>query len=68
MTSPTWSPDDYLKFADPRARPFADLIARIATDDPSVVVDLGCGPGNATRTLLDRWPGAHVTGIDADAR
>ncbi|HZD99062.1 MAG TPA: methyltransferase domain-containing protein [Micromonosporaceae bacterium] len=66
MTSPTWSPTDYLKFADPRARPFADLVGRIATDDPAVVVDLGCGPGNATRTLLDRWPGANVTGIDAD--
>jgi trans-aconitate 2-methyltransferase len=66
MTSPTWSPDDYLKFADPRARPFADLVARVATEDPAVVVDLGCGPGNTTRTLADRWPRAHVTGIDAD--
>ena len=66
MTSPSWSPEEYLKFADPRARPFADLTARIITADPAVVVDLGCGPGNATRTLVDRWPAAQITGVDAD--
>jgi trans-aconitate 2-methyltransferase len=67
MTSPSWSPEDYLTFADPRARPFGDLIARVMNVDPAVVIDLGCGPGNMTRTLLDRWPGVQVIGIDADA-
>ena len=67
MTSPSWSPEQYLKFAEPRARPFDDLVARIMTADPVAVVDLGCGPGNVTRTLLDRWPHAQVIGVDSDA-
>ena len=29
------------------------------------MVDLGCGPGNLTALLADRWPGADVTGIDS---
>lgn len=67
MTSSSWNPEQYLKFADARERPFADLIGRIATTDPERVVDLGCGPGNATRTLAARWPSAAVTGIDSSA-
>lgn len=65
MTSPSWNPSQYLKFAGERARPFDDLVARIPTMDPRDVVDLGCGPGNVTRTLLDRWPSARVHGIDS---
>ena len=69
MTSPTWSPDDYLKFADPRARPFADLVARIADGTTRRSSSTSAaGRATSTRTLLDRWPDAHVTGIDADAR
>ena len=29
------------------------------------VVDLGCGPGELTLSLSERWPGARVTGIDS---
>ena len=60
-----WDPAQYLKFEAERARPFHDLVARIAVESPRRVVDLGCGPGNATATLLDRWPGAVVRGIDS---
>lgn len=61
----TWDPDRYLTYADERGRPFVELVARIAADDPRSVVDLGCGPGNLTRLLVDRWPGAAVTGLDS---
>jgi trans-aconitate 2-methyltransferase len=67
MTSPSWDPALYLSYAAERARPFADLVGRVAVTDPAEVVDLGCGPGNATATLLDRWPGARVHGLDSSA-
>lgn len=65
--STTWDPDRYLRFADQRARPFHDLIARIGADAPARVVDLGCGPGNVTALLADRWPDAAVLGLDSSA-
>jgi trans-aconitate 2-methyltransferase len=60
-----WDPAEYLRFAGHRGRPFVDLVARVAADDPATVVDLGCGPGNLTVTLADRWPGAEVLGLDS---
>lgn len=62
---PTWSPSTYLQFADERGRPFVDLLARVAPRDPEVVVDLGCGPGQLTATLTQRWPRARVYGLDS---
>jgi len=64
---PTWDPNQYLKFADHRLRPALDLMARIPLDSPRGIYDLGCGPGNITRLLAERWPGAAVTGIDSSA-
>ncbi|GHH80027.1 trans-aconitate 2-methyltransferase [Streptomyces sulfonofaciens] len=70
--TPTWDPGQYLRHAGHRARPFADLLARVpeppATGRQPVIVDLGCGPGNATRLLAERWPTALVTGLDNSAR
>lgn len=63
----TWDPDRYLAFAGERGRPFVDLVARVDATGPRVVVDLGCGPGNLTSLLADRWPAAAVTGIDSSA-
>ena len=63
----TWDPERYLRFADERGRPFVELIGRVATDDPRTVVDLGCGPGNLTGLLKQRWPSAQVTGLDSSA-
>ncbi|MCR1786422.1 methyltransferase domain-containing protein [Nocardioides carbamazepini] len=60
-----WDPDRYLAYADERGRPFLDLIGRVAAADPRVVVDLGCGPGNLTSRLADRWPAAAITGVDS---
>ncbi len=63
----TWDPAHYLTYADERGRPFVDLLARVAAESPAEVVDLGCGPGNLTRLLAERWPGAQVTGLDSSA-
>jgi trans-aconitate 2-methyltransferase len=59
-----WDPGQYLRYAGERARPFFDLIARVGATDPRHVADLGCGPGNLTAVLADRWPTAQVVGVD----
>jgi len=59
-----WDAAQYLRFGDERSRPFFDLTARIDADKPGYVVDLGCGPGNLTEVLADRWPAARVAGVD----
>jgi trans-aconitate 2-methyltransferase len=60
-----WNPDVYLAFADHRGRPFFDLMSRVGAEKPRRVVDLGCGPGNLTATLNQRWPEAVVEAWDS---
>src|SRR5262249_60604114 len=62
-----WDPAKYLEFAGPRLQPAVDLLARVPLAAPATVYDLGCGAGNVTRLLAQRWPGAGVTGVDASA-
>jgi trans-aconitate 2-methyltransferase len=62
---PTWSPERYLRYADERSRPFHELLARVAVEQPRRVVDLGCGPGGLTAGLAERWPSAEVVGVDS---
>ncbi|MBV8889019.1 MAG: trans-aconitate 2-methyltransferase, partial [Alphaproteobacteria bacterium] len=59
-----WDAGQYLFFANERTQPALDLVARIESEAPARIVDLGCGPGNSTGLLLARWPQAAVTGID----
>lgn len=59
-----WNPALYLRFADERTRPAAELLARVPLSSVQRVVDLGCGPGNSTRLLVDRFSGADVVGLD----
>ena len=62
---PTWNPGQYLKFAGQRMRPALDLLNQIDVAAPSVVYDLGCGPGNVTPFLMGRWPEAKHVGLDS---
>ena len=66
-TTSDWNPGQYLRFAGHRLRPALDLLGRIAVDEARTVYDLGCGPGNVTPILAERWPGARVVGLDASA-
>lgn len=61
----TWSAKNYSAFELERTRPVRDLVAAIATPDVQRAVDLGCGPGNSTEVLAERFPQANVTGMDS---
>jgi trans-aconitate 2-methyltransferase len=60
-----WDPTVYARYGAERSRPFADLVGRIGAAHPRAVADLGCGSGELTATLADRWPGARITGVDS---
>jgi len=62
-----WNPEQYLRFAQPRLRPAVDLLARVDQRNPKNVYDLGCGAGNVTRLLAERWPQSSIVGIDDSA-
>src|SRR5258707_13456216 len=62
-----WDPAQYLKFAGPRLRPAIDLLGHIEAEAPKLVYDLGCGADNVTRFIAERWPEAHIVGIDGSA-
>jgi trans-aconitate 2-methyltransferase len=59
-----WDPAVYLSFGDLRLRPGLELIQAVPLDKPNEICDLGCGPGNLTPFLADRWPKANIIGVD----
>ncbi|CQJ54152.1 trans-aconitate 2-methyltransferase [Yersinia intermedia] len=59
-----WDPELYRQFEAERTRPASDLLARISTAQPQHISDLGCGPGNSTQLLHQRFPLAQLVGID----
>jgi trans-aconitate 2-methyltransferase len=59
-----WNPNLYRRFEDERTRPAVELLARVPLASASVAFDLGCGPGNSTELLVERFPTARVVGID----
>jgi trans-aconitate 2-methyltransferase len=62
-----WDPIQYGRYSGERGRPFFELVARVDCAAPEMVVDLGCGSGELTTALADRWPEALVRGIDSSA-
>jgi trans-aconitate 2-methyltransferase len=59
-----WNPDSYLKFKSERTQPSIDLVSRIEIDNPNSIIDIGCGPGNSTQVLFEKWPNANIIGLD----
>ena len=60
----SWNPSVYMAFGNERTRPAFELAARVPVERARLVVDLGCGPGNSTAALAQRWPDAKLIGVD----
>ena len=61
----SWDPGQYLKYSSERLRPALDLLARVSLAAPATIVDLGCGAGNVTAFLAERWPRSRIVGVDS---
>lgn len=59
-----WDSALYLKYERERTRAARDLLAGVPDSDAKLIFDLGCGPGNSTQLLVDRFPHALVIGVD----
>lgn len=59
-----WNAEQYTRFENERTQPSVDLIDRLKIS-PSTILDVGCGPGNSTRQLYERFKGADILGIDS---
>lgn len=64
----TWDPDAYLRWPGPRTYSVLDLLGHVDHAAPRLVLDLGCGPGNNTELIADRWPDTYVIGVDSSPR
>lgn len=60
-----WDSDLYLKFANERKQPCMDLISRLDKKFDTIL-DLGCGPGNSTENLFEKYSPSTIIGFDAD--
>lgn len=60
-----WDAGQYLRFSQERTQPAIDLAARIPLTGHIRILDAGCGPGNSTRVLAQRFPQADILGVDS---
>jgi len=51
-------------FASGRLEQVAHRLSSHEIPPPARILDYGCGPGNATLSLSERWPQATVVGVD----
>lgn len=61
---PNWNSAQYLKFQKERTQPSIDLCRRIECENPKRIIDIGCGPGNSTAVLSERFRNSYILGAD----
>ncbi|WP_312075373.1 methyltransferase domain-containing protein [Chryseobacterium sp.] len=62
-----WNPDIYNQFKNIRYQPFFDLAENISSDGLKKAIDIGCGTGEQTKILSEKFPDAQFFGIDSSA-
>lgn len=69
MKNFSWDTTQYNKFSQQRMRPALDLLRVVSVylEAPQTIWDLGCGTGNITAHLAQKWPQSTVLGIDSSS-
>lgn len=60
-----WNPEQYQKFAEERKQPFYDLLSMILPARDISIIDLGCGTGELTLELHEKFQARETIGIDS---
>ncbi|WP_294203559.1 methyltransferase domain-containing protein [uncultured Chryseobacterium sp.] len=60
-----WNPEIYNQFKNIRFQPFFDLADLITGSKAMKAIDLGCGTGEQTAILAEKFPQSNFTGIDS---
>lgn len=62
-----WNPEVYNQFKDIRYLPFFDLMNLISSDGLKKAIDIGCGTGEQTHILSEKFLDTEFLGIDSSA-
>ncbi|WP_426485342.1 methyltransferase domain-containing protein [Flavobacterium sp. 2] len=62
-----WNPEIYNKFKDIRFKPFVDLMELIKPIDSGKAIDLGCGTGEQSIFLAEKFKQIDFLGVDSSA-
>ncbi|MDD6795859.1 MAG: methyltransferase domain-containing protein [Clostridiaceae bacterium] len=60
----TWNAKQYLMFENERTQPAIDLANRLYISNSKKILDIGCGPGNSSKVLRDKFPNSYILGVD----
>lgn len=62
-----WDPEQSDRYAGPHLRSARDLLDRVPLKAPLRIIDLGCGAGEGSRLLAERYPEARITAVEGSA-
>ncbi|ORX50658.1 Trans-aconitate 2-methyltransferase [Piromyces finnis] len=60
-----WDAELYNRFEKDRTLPSIDLVNSISLKNPRKIIDIGCGIGNSTIVLKNKFVNAQIIGIDS---